>query len=90
MSCKDYGSKTRLLRVTALVIKCAKCWLRKIQSGGAGFTQSILSEDVQAAEVHWVKEMQRPLSENTKFAAWKHQFMLFIDESGIWRSAVDG
>ena len=33
----------------------------------------------------WIQEMQCSLSGNPKFAAWKRQFTLFTDKSGVWR-----
>ena len=84
MMCEDFSSKTRLLRVTAQVLKCSRIWTHKIRSINSEFTQLITSQDLRKAETYWIKEMQISLVRNPKFAAWRQQFGLFIDNAGVW------
>ena len=85
LMCEDFSSKTRLLWVTAQVLKCSRIWMHKIKSSDSEFTQRITSQDLREAETDWIKVMQISLVRNHKFAAWQQQFGLFIDNAGVWR-----
>ena len=69
MMCEDSSSKTRLLRVTAQVLKCSRIWMHKIRSSDSEFTQCITSQYLLGAETHLIKELQISLVRNPKFAA---------------------
>lgn len=75
INCENFGSKGRLLRVTAYVLKFVKLLQRGTGRSAGAVPKNIQSVDLQEAEVHWMKGMQTSLEASPKFT----------DESGVWR-----
>lgn len=85
VSCKDFSSLQRLLRVTARVLKfidVLKCRIKRLKEPPS---LELSADDLMRAEVMWMKEAQRTLSEEKRFDVWKKQFDLFLDDDGLFR-----
>lgn len=83
---ENFSSYHRLLRITAYVL----IFVRKIKSKmkrGDGQTDLRLTwtEEIDQAEILWLKVMQVSLLNHPKFSDWKREFGTFPDEKGIIR-----
>ena len=81
ISCKNYGTLPRLLRVTAYVIR----FVRLLKQRGGPISPSLEPEEIGEAERQWIIQSQTLLTEEKSFLEWKKQFGLFLDQAGIWR-----
>ena len=78
LSCGNFSSLYRLLRVTALVLKFVRLLRHRARPADS-------HSDIDQARLYWLKDAQSQLHQNAKFPMWKRQLDLFIDESGLWR-----
>ena len=83
--CKEYSSLSRLLRITAYVIRFIdKLNPRVKRSGESDCKSQLTAHEIGRAEVCWIKEAQKSLLEEPTFKTWKQQLGLFL-EDGVWR-----
>ena len=74
-----FSSLSKLLRVTALVLKFLKRLRKKTE------TQDISMEDMNEAKQLWYKEVQTKLEEREKSSSTWEQLAVFKDEQGVLR-----
>ena len=87
-----HGSKTKLLRVTAMVVKFTRLCQKDIGNPIGSETLELTVQDLQSAEELWIKSIQRQafpkeyqnLVHNKREVFFK-QLNLFLDENGIFR-----
>ena len=84
VSCENFSSLSRLLRVTALVLKFTRLLIQKVKRPEHRDTMYSQS-DSERARLLWLKDAQSELERDSKFPLWKNQLNLFIDESQLWR-----
>ena len=85
ISCRDYSSLRRLLRVTAYVLKFIKLLRRSksLELQQSSQNDGILTaSDLDTTLVYWLKKSQSTLLQSE---IWSHQFGLFKDHNGLWR-----
>ena len=85
ITCEDHSSLSRLLRVTAYVIRFIKLLKHKARSTGTIRSIILEPEEITEAERLWIVQAQTLLAQETRFNEWKRQFGLFLDHKGIWR-----
>ena len=84
-----FGSRLRLLRVTALVIKFTKILIQKVRDQGIPEPKGLSARDLKSAEEPWVKSIQQQAfpSEYHELLLNKKVFLkqlhLFIDDRGV-------
>ena len=83
MNCENFNKLTKLLRVTAYVMRFCRLLKGKVQGEDTTLTELTTSE-VAAAEVQWIQESQIALREYKDFSMWKKQFGLF-EVDGVLR-----
>ena len=79
ISCKNYGTLPRLLRVTAYVIR----FTRLLKERGGSTSSSLEPEEIAEAERLWIIQSQTLLAEEKRFFEWKKQFRLFLDQTDV-------
>ena len=84
MSCENFSSLHRLLRVTALVLKFVHFLRLKVRNLSEPAPTDHLSETDQA-RLYWLRDAQSQLQQDSKFPLWKRQFNLYVDEFQMWR-----
>ena len=82
ISCENFSSLHRLLRVTALVLKFV-CLLHLLKEGRSNVLAP--TDCLDQARLYWLKDAQSQLEQDGKFPLWRHQFDPFVDESQLWR-----
>ena len=85
ISCENYSSLKKLLRVTAYVFKFIQLTRPCQDVSTQQPSRSLSTEDVEAALHYWLMESQLALPGTDKFEVWSKQFGLFKDPSGLWR-----
>ena len=87
-----HGSKTKLLRVTAMVVKFTRLCQKDIGNQTGSDTLEFTEQDLQSAEELWIKSIQRQAFPNeyqnlvhNKREVFFKQLNLFLDENGIIR-----
>ena len=86
ISCRDYSSLGKLLRVTAYVLKFIKLLRRSKSPESQQSSQNdgiLTTSDLDAALVYWLKKSQSTLPQSENFQIWSHQFGLFKDHNGL-------
>ena len=84
MTCTDYSSFSKLLRVTAYVLRAVSYFKTKKKSDIKHST-TLTPQEIAAAEKLWVGHAQRELVLQKDFDALRNQFGLFLDNNGLWR-----
>ena len=84
MTCTDYSSFSKLLRVTAYVLRAVSYFKTKKKSDIKHST-TLTPQEIAAAEKLWVGHAQRELVLQKDFDALRNQFGLFLDDNGLWR-----
>ena len=84
ISCENFSSLHRLLRVTALVLKFVRLLCLKVKKSNESAPIEGLS-DIDRARLYWLRDAQSQLQQDNKFSLWRHQFNLFLDQSQLWR-----
>ena len=85
ITCEDHSSLSRLLRVTAYVIRFIKLLKHKEMFTGTIWSIILEPEEITEAERLWIVQAQTLLAQVTRFNEWKRKFGLFLDHKGIWR-----
>ena len=80
MSCDRFSTLSRLLRVTAYVVRAIKSFKGKREAIFPGLT----SEELAHAEMLWIRSAQQHLVNQPDFKVQQKQFNLFIDDKNIW------
>ena len=81
IKCEDFSTLTRLLRVTAQVLRAVKLFKRSISRPKGPLSPQELVE----AERMWIVDTQTQLKSESKLNVWQKQFNLFSDEHGLVR-----
>ena len=87
-----YSSLSKLLRVTAFVLKFISILRERVSNYGADGEDTCERGDnmemtlfIKKAELIWVKDVQSSLVQDRRFKEWRHQLQLFQDSEDIWR-----
>ena len=83
LRCEDFSTLRHLLRVTGCVQKFIERVKAKLKDRTVD--PELSASDTTAAELYWIKVVQKSLMENVKFSIWKRQFGMYLDQSGVWR-----
>ena len=78
IDCERYSTMHKLYRVTAFVLKFIDLSKRTTSTG-------LATQDLSRSELYWVRDCQRHLEKDKRFATWQVQFSLFMDENELWR-----
>ena len=84
ITCRDYSSYTRLLRVTAQVLRAVK----RFKHEGCGSTDpstTLTPEELVEAETLWIRSAQQQFTHEKTFQTQQRNLRLFKDDKGIWR-----
>ena len=81
--CEDYSKLTRLLRVTAYVLRFIH--LLKARTRPTITPCLLTPQEITEAERLWIIQSQSWLANDRHFDEWRRQFDLFHDEKGILR-----
>ena len=85
ISCHDFSSIRRLIRVTAHVLRFVHNLKKKLEGNVSDDdVATTASQDLAGAEVLWIKAAQTELASDNNFEKLKKQFNLFEDR-GVWR-----
>ena len=84
INCKDFSKLSRLLQVTAYVIRIVRVLRCKIKKMEVVASPELNAAEIAEAETLWVTVAQAILSKDKSFDMWKKQFGLFLD-GRIWR-----
>ena len=79
LNCEQFSTLGRLLRVTAHVMKFISILKSRVKSC------LLTAEDVGRAEIYWVKESQKMLTQSEQFSLWQQQLGLYCGVDGIWK-----
>ncbi|MBA4719446.1 MAG: hypothetical protein HRO68_10280 [Nitrosopumilus sp.] len=86
LKCEEYSSLSRLVSVTAYVLKFVRALKEAVKGSRSSDSGLIASaQELSAAEMLWIQESQQRLIEDKHFPTWKKQFGLYCDEDGVWR-----
>ena len=85
INCAHYSKLHKLLRVTALVQKFATRFSMFASRDKASIDWTVTAMDIERAEMDWVTDCQKQLSNDPKFELWKTQLDLFFDQHNVWR-----
>ena len=83
-----FSSKKKLFRVTAYVMRFVSRLKEKIRNTRNiqnSPDQSLSVREVEAAELLWIREVQRSIAYGDKFSQQKLSLGLFLDDKGIYR-----
>ena len=83
MSCADFSSLPRLLRVTAYVLRAVNHF--KTKKSGSNLPITLNPQEIATAEKLWITHAQKELVLQKDFDTLRHQFGLFLDDKGLWR-----
>ena len=81
LSCEKFSTLSKLLRVTAYVVRA----VRRFKSSKEAVPASLTPEELSHADMLWVRSAQLQLASQKDFEVQRKQFGLFIDEERIWR-----
>ena len=82
---EDFTDLQRLLIVTALVLKFVRTMKSSLRKDISSPSESAAQDIMVDAEIIWIKEIQKSLSNNPRFEIWRKQFGIFNDSQGIMR-----
>ena len=81
ISSERYSTLSRLLRVTAYVLR----FVKQLKKSTNIQEWALATDEIAEAERLWTIQSQSQLIQDKQFDVWKKQFGLFLDEAGIWR-----
>ena len=84
IKCEDFSMLTRLLRVTAYVLRAVKLFKRLIPHSKG----PLCPEKLVEAEKLWIIDTQTQLKSESNLKMWQKQFDLFMDDNGLIRCCV--
>lgn len=79
-----YSSLMRLSWVTAQVLRAVKKF-RDLSKCQPNSPVTVTKDQITSAELLWIKNTQRVLTNGKDFEVQRKQFDLFLDERGVWR-----
>ena len=82
INCLKFSHFQRLIKVTAYFLKAVTLFKSKRTQGNG---DSLTVEQLQDAELRWIRDCQERLKQHATFASLKHQLNLFLDPNGLWR-----
>ena len=85
INCETFSSLKKLLRTTVYVLKIVQILNGKTRRMQGTINTEMNSNDLNIAELYWIKACQRALVRDTKFEQWKVQIGLHLDDAGLWR-----
>ena len=83
ISCADFSSLQRLLRVTAYVLRAVNSF--KAKNSDSNLPTILTPQEISTAEGHWITHAQKELVLQKDFDTLRCQFGLFLDDKGLWR-----
>ena len=84
MTCQNYSTLSRLLRVTAQVVRAVRRF-KRVNSRNVDAPTTITSEELEEAEKLWITSAQKQLIGGKDFTNQRKRFGLFKDDKGLWR-----
>ena len=84
MSCEDYGSLQKLLRITAYVMRFIDALKQAIERRIVTSTSELTANELARAERLWIIESQKCLEVDKHFLIWQRQFGLYLEDK-VWR-----
>ena len=84
MSCEDFSSFQRLLRVTAYILRAVNRFKAKGKPDPI-LPITLTPQEIATAEKLWITHAQKDLVVQKDFDALRCQFGLFLDDKGLWR-----
>ena len=88
LRCEEYSSLSRLLSVTAYVLRFVQALKRAIENNRPPDSSSeVDAQELSTAEALWIQESQQELVKDKHFTTLTRQLGLFCDDKGIWRCA---
>lgn len=84
MNCQNYSTYSKLLRVTAQVLRA----VRRFKARGIGIsdtTTTVTPEELAEAEALWIISVQQQFSNDKNFQRQQAKLRLFQDDRGLWR-----
>ena len=84
MSCEDYGSLQKLLRITAYVMRFIDALKQAIERRIVTSTSELTASELARAERLWIIESQKCLEVDKHFLIWQRQFGLYLEDK-VWR-----
>ena len=87
MRCEDYSTLSRLLRVTAWMLRIVKVLKCKttIKTTTDSVAPSLSVEEISEAERQWILESQLLLEKDKKLDSWRKQLGAFLEAAGMWK-----
>jgi len=83
--CENYSSLSRLLRITAYVLRFVDKLKSKVKRPNmTDMATQLTAAEISKAEHLWIIEIQKSLLEEPGFHSWQQQFRLFL-EDGVWK-----
>ena len=84
MTCQNYSNLSRLLRVTAQVVRAVRRF-KRVKSRNVDAPTTITSEELEEAEKLWITSAQKQPIGGKDFTNQRKRFGLFKDNKGLWR-----
>ena len=81
IDCKRFSSLSKLLRVTAQVLRA----IEKFKKQRNQQSDALIVAQMSEAELLWVKDTQHFMTQESEFESQRRQFNLFEDEKEVWR-----
>ena len=80
IDCKKFGTLTKLLKVTAQVLRA----IEKFKRGRNCSSEELTMTHLAQVELLWVKDAQSSMIKENKLELHRRQFNLFEDDKGVW------
>jgi hypothetical protein len=84
MDTSEYSTIGRLLRVTAYVLRFINNLKKRVENLDTTVGQ-ITCEEIDSAELKWIKDIQHPMSKKANYRKVKESLNLFEDKENIIR-----
>ena len=84
ISCEDFSTLHRLLRVTAYVVRAVNRFKAK-KKLNSDYPSALTPQEIAIAERLWIIHAQTELIRQKDFDSLKHQFGLFLEDRELWR-----
>ena len=84
MNCQKFCTLSRLLRVTAQVVRAVRRF-KRVKSSNTDTPMTITAEELAEAEALWITSAQQQLIHEKDFKHQQWKLRLFKDDKGLWR-----
>ena len=84
MTCQNFSTLSRLLRVTTHVVRAVRRF-KRMKSSTTDTPMTITSEELSEAETLWITSAQQQLIHEKDFKHQQRKLRLFKDDKGLWR-----